>query len=124
VKASAKPKTATEPDADEFVRAVKRLLKVYRDNTPKTDESFAYTSSLRTLRRCVRGLEEAKSGFELAAEMKLAMDLLLELQVVGFHAAKDTILLDEPDPEGHMARATELMELIEELEAIHNRQRD
>ena len=124
MKANTNRKSATQRDAADFLRATKRLLKVFGDNPPKTDEGYAYSSSLRTLGRCVRGLEEAKSDHELAAEMTVAIDLLHDLQVIGFHAAEDQILLDEPGPEGHMARARDLMELIEELGAIHTRERE
>jgi hypothetical protein len=79
---------------------------------------------MRTFTRVVRGIEAAKTDPELAGEMKLSMELLRELQIIGFHAAEDQILLDEPDPEGHMARAQDLMDLIEELEAICTRQKE
>jgi len=119
-----KSKSAIQNDATDFLRATKRLLKVFTDNPPGSDEGYAHASSLRTLGRCVRGLENAKTDPELAAEMKLSMELLHELQIIGFHAAEDQIFLDEPDPDGHMVRATELMELIEELEAIRKRERE
>jgi hypothetical protein len=124
MKANTKPKTATQRDAVEFLRATTRLLKTFKDNPPQTDEGFAYASTTRTFLRIIRGIEEAKTDLQLAAEMKLSIELLRDLQIIGFHAAEDQILFDEPDPEGHMARAQDLMELIEELEAIHNRERD
>jgi|307.fasta_scaffold193544_2 hypothetical protein len=119
-----KSKSAIQSDATEFLRATKRLLTVFADSPPNTDESYAYSSSLRTLGRCVRGLEGAKTDQELAAEMKVAINLLHDLQIISFYAAEDQILLDEPDPEGHMARAQDLMDLIEELEAICTRQKE
>ena len=124
MKANTNRNSATQRDAADFLRATKRLLKVFEDNPPKTDEGYAYSSSLRTLGRCVRGLEEAKSDPELAAEMTVAIDLLRDLQIIGFHAAEDQILLDEPDLNGDMARAQDLMQLIEELEAICTRQKE
>jgi hypothetical protein len=56
--------------------------------------------------------------------MKLSVELLGELQTLGFEAAADQIMLDEPDPHGLMDRAQELIELLEELEAIRTRERD
>jgi hypothetical protein len=119
-----KSKSAIQNDATDFLRATKRLLKVFTDNPPQSDEGFAYVSAMRTFTRVVRGIEAAKTDPELAGEMKLSMELLRELQIIGFHAAEDQILLDEPDPEGHMARAQDLMDLIEELEAICTRQKE
>ena len=40
--------------------------------------------------------------------MTIAINLLHDLAVIGFHAAEDQILLDEPDPEGRVARAQDL----------------
>ena len=37
--------------------------------------------------------------------MKLSMELLNDLDIIGYHAAEDQILLDEPDLNGDMARA-------------------
>jgi len=119
-----KSKSAIQNDATDFLRATKRLLKVFTDNPPQSDEGFAYVSTMRTFTRVVRGIEEAKTDPELAAEMKLSIELLRELQIIGFHAAEDQILLDEPDLEGHMARAQDLMDLIEELECICTRQKE
>src|SRR5262245_39364493 len=119
-----KSKSAVQNDATDFLRATKRLLKVFTDNPPQTDEGFAYVSMMRTFTRVVRGIEEAKTDPELVAEMNLSIELIRELRIIGFHAAEDQILLNEPDPEGRMARATELMDLIEELEAIRTRERD
>ena len=79
---------------------------------------------MRTYKRVVRGIEEAKTDSELAAEMKLSMELLNDLDIIGYHAAEDQILLDEPDLNGDMARARDLMEWVEELEAIYNRERE
>ena len=76
-----KSKSAIQNDATDFLRATKRLLKVFTDNPPGSDEGYAHASSLRTLGRCVRGLENAKTDPELAAEMKLSMELLHELQI-------------------------------------------
>ena len=56
--------------------------------------------------------------------MKLSMELLRDLEIIRYHAAEDQILLDEPDLNGDMARARDLMELIEELEAICTRQKE
>jgi len=119
-----KSKSAIQNDATDFLRATKRLLKVFTDNPPQTDEGFAYVSTMRTFIRVVRGLEEAKSDPQLAAAMTLAIDLLRDLQIIGFHAAEDQILLDEPDLNGDMARAQDLMQLIEELESIRARKRE
>ena len=80
--------------------------------------------AMRTYKRVVRGIEEAKTDSELAAEMKLSMELLNDLDIIGYHAAEDQILLDEPDLNGDMARARDLMEWVEELEAIYNRERE
>ena len=124
MKASTKSKTATQRDATDFLRATKRLLEVFKANPPRSDEDYAHASSLRTLGRCVRGLENAKTDPELAAEMKLSMELLSDLEIIQYHAAEDQILLDEPDLNGDMARAGDLMELIEELEAIRTRKRE
>jgi len=52
------------------------------------------------------------------------MELLSDLEIIGYHAAEDQILLDEPDLNGDMARARDLMEWVEELEAIYNRERE
>ena len=80
--------------------------------------------AMRTYKRVVRGIEEAKTDSELAAEMKLSMELLNDLDIIGYHAAEDQILLDEPDLNGDMARARDLMEWVEELEAIYYRERE
>ena len=61
--------------------------------------------AMRTYKRVVRGIEEAKTDPELAAEKKLSMELLSDLEIIGYHAAEDQILLDEPDLNGDMARA-------------------
>ena len=119
-----KSKSAIQNDATDFLRATKRLLKVFTDNPPQSDEGFAYVSTMRTFTRDVRGIEEAKTDPELAAEMKLSMELLRDLEIIGYHAAENQILLDEPDLNGDMARARDLMELIEELEAICTRQKE
>ena len=119
-----KSKSAIQNDATDFLRATKRLLKVFTDNPPQSDEGFAYVSTMRTFTRVVRGIEEAKTDSELAAEMKLSMELLNDLDIIGYHAAEDQILLDEPDLNGDMARARDLMEWVEELEAIYNRERE
>jgi hypothetical protein len=116
-------KTPIQNEAKEFLRAVRRLLQASA-NPHESDPSFMHASTLRTLQRCVRGLEEAKTDPDLAAAMRLSLDLLGNLQMLGFTAAEDQILLDEPDPEGHVERATELMQLIEELEAIRKRERE
>ena len=100
-----KSKSATQNDATDFLRATKRLLKVFTDNPPQSDEGFAYVSTMRTFTRVVRGIEEAKTDPELAAEKKLSMELLSDLEIIGYHAAEDQILLDEPDLNGDMARA-------------------
>ena len=106
-------KTAIQNDADEFLRAVRRLLKASA-NPPRSDPSYIHVSTLRTLERCVRGLEGAKSDPELSAEMEVALELLRQL--LGLGCAVSEI--------GHMARMAELLELIEELEAIRKRERE
>ena len=80
--------------------------------------------AMRTYKRVVRGIEEAKTDPELAAEKKLSMELLSDLEIIGYHAAEDQILLGELDLNGDMARARDLMEWVEELEAIYNRERE
>jgi len=121
MKPSTNPKSPLQRDADDFLRAIRRLL---RATPTRSDPTFVNASTMRTLERCVRGLEAAQGDDELIAAMKLSMELLGELQLLGFRAAEDQILLDEPDTFGHMARATELMKLIEELEAIRMRDRE
>jgi len=54
-------KTATQRDAAEFERAARRMQKVFRDGPPKSDESYAYASTMRTFLRVVKGLDEVKS---------------------------------------------------------------
>ena len=68
-----KSKSAIQSDAADFLRATKRLLKAFTDNPPQSDKGFAYVSTMRTFTRVVRGLENAKTDPELAAEMKLSI---------------------------------------------------
>jgi hypothetical protein len=60
MKPNTKPKNRIQRGAPQFLRTTERLLKDFRDfrdSPSKTDENYAYSSSLRTLGRCVRGRE-------------------------------------------------------------------
>jgi hypothetical protein len=119
VKASSKPKTATERDAAEFLRAVQRLLKTFNDSPPKVDEGYAHVSTMRTFTRVVRGIEEAKTDLELAAAMRFAIDLPQGLEIVRLAETEKREYFAS-----QAARAQDLEELIEELESIRTRERE
>src|SRR5262245_41976571 len=97
---STKPKTATQRDAAAFLRAIRRLLKASAQ-PPEFDPGYMHASTLRTLSRCVRGLQAAKTDTELAAEMNVARELLDQLLELGCEA----------DGVGHMGEVVDLMDL-------------
>jgi hypothetical protein len=106
VKESAKPKSPIQRDAADYLRAIRRLLQA-------TPTKADLTSCTRL--RCARyravfwGSRQQRAIAELVAAMKLSVELLGELQTLGFEAAEDQIMLDEPDPHGLMD--TEAQEL-------------
>jgi hypothetical protein len=87
MKPNTKPKNPTQRDAADFLRATNRLLKVFPDNPPKSDDWYA--STMRTFLRVVKGIGEAKSDPELAAEMRLSVELLRDLENLRLSAGKD-----------------------------------
>jgi hypothetical protein len=96
-------------DAAAFLSAIRRLQ---ASATPSSDPGcFIHLSTLRTLQRCVKGLEQARTDAELAAEMGVALEILGELLDLGCTAPGI----------GHMPRVAELLELLEELETIRAR---
>jgi hypothetical protein len=118
----AKPKSPTQRSASDFARACRRLLKVFKDNVPANDGSFAYASTMRTFRRVLEGLSEAKSDPELTAAMNLSLELLRGLEGLRL-AAGSHMPDDEPDDVIEaLARAGDMAELLDELEAIRARQ--
>jgi hypothetical protein len=124
MKPNTKPRSPTQRDAADFLPATKRLLKVFRDKAPTSDDGYAYISTMRTFLLVVRGIEEAKTDPELAAAMKLSIELLRDLELVRLAAANDATN-DEPDYIiNQIARAEDLVQLIDELETIHDRERE
>jgi hypothetical protein len=116
-------KTAIQRDAAEFLRATRRLLKLFRDSPPKVDEAYDYASTMRTFARILKGIGEAKTDPELAAEMRLSLDLLRHLEDVRLSAGtSDDAEADEVL--GCLERTEDLAQLIYELEAIRKRKRE
>jgi len=121
--ANPKP-TPIQSAASDFLRAVKRLLKVSQANPPSNDEAYAHAITLRTFARIERGFEEARSDAELAAAMKLSLDLLRGLELLRLAAARDLPDDEHDDILDSFTRAQDLEQLIEELEAIRMRERE